>query len=49
MAQYSSTQSLVLKVNVLTDPSLPEGSFGLESLVEIQMILPTLSNTHKIN
>lgn len=46
MAQCSSVQSPVLKVNALDDPPLPEGSFALDSLVGIQMVLLILSNIH---
>lgn len=42
-AQFSAIQSPILKVNVLTDPSLLGGPFVPASLVEVQMILPILS------
>lgn len=45
-AQCSSIQSPVLKASALDDPPLPEGSFALDSLVEIQMVLLILSNIH---
>jgi hypothetical protein len=47
MVQFFVTLSPDLQGTVLTDPSLPRGPFVLESLVEIQMVLPILSGTHK--
>lgn len=46
MARCSSAQSPVLQVTALADPALPEGSYAADSLVDIQMVLLILSNTH---